>query len=265
MRTLPEGLEEASGLTAGPDDGLLSVDDATGTGDVVAVDTAGRLVARTRVAGMSADNAEAPATGPCGDGSDGRCLYVGDIGGNHGREEVVLYRAPLPDGPPWSAAAAARTYRYPDGPHNAESMFVTADGSVVIVSKPGRGDTGTVALHQVFRGGPDAGDLHQVGSFTPPAPENPLQSLSAGTVATDAAWDGRRVLLLTYDQVIEYTAPSPDSDPAEFFRWPHRELPMPTVIQAEGITSLPDRCGYARVSEEGPGGSAGNLSVRPCS
>jgi hypothetical protein len=106
--------------------------------------------------------------------------------------------------------------------------------------------------------------LDLVGTFTPPAPAVPEQSLLTGTVVTDAAYDGDRVLLLTYDQVIQYTAPAPGADPTGFPHWPHRSLPMPAVPQAEGITSLPDRCGYAVMSEAGPFKGPGRLAVMPC-
>jgi len=64
------------------------IDDGTGTGQVVAVGSDGAVVARIDVDGMSASNAEALASGSCGqtplpdDSTPGNCLYVGDIGDN---------------------------------------------------------------------------------------------------------------------------------------------------------------------------------------
>ena len=83
-------------------------------------------------------------------------------------------------------------------------------------------------------------------------------------MATDADWDGTRVLLLTYDDVISYEAPAAGADPADFAAWPHRQVPIPALDQAEGIASLADHCGYAVVSEAGPIGAASTLAVVRC-
>ncbi len=74
---------------------------------------------------------EALALGPCRD-PDKECLYVGDIGDNmRHRRKIQIYRVEEPtvplDGPPVRKKLKG-TERfdciYPDGPHDAEALFV---------------------------------------------------------------------------------------------------------------------------------------------
>ncbi len=270
--------DEASGVaaaTATPG-AFFVVDDPTGTDGVVAVDGNGTLLARISVAGMSAGNAEALAAGTCGTipiadsdappTGDVRCLYAGDIGDQVGRKHITIYRfaepglSPPPDGP---VPADAWDYTYPDQPQDAESLLVDSDGSLLIITKPAH-KKGPVAAHRVYRAQPGGGELQQVGEFSPPEPPLALQSLVTGNVVTDAAALPGRVLLLTYDQIIEYTAPDPAAPLATFSSWPQHNLPKPEQIQSEGIAPTADGCGYAVVSEGGPGGGPGSIAVVPC-
>ena len=282
LRTVPlaPGVnDEASGVafaTTAP--GLLFlVDDGTGTADLAVVDEQGALVTRVDLDGMSAGNAEALSAGPCGaavprpdGGTGGTCLYVGDIGDNaQRRTDVVVYRAaepdlsagatgrPLPD--PITVAADEWHYSYPDRAQNAESMMVAPDGSIIIVTKPRNGDP-----HRMYRGRPGGGSLEFVREFTVPGSPRPLRTILTGNVATDLSATPGRVLLLTYDDVHEYTAPDPAADPSSFPDWPTRSLPMPQLPQAEGIAGASDGCGYVVASEAGPGGRAGSLGIAAC-
>jgi len=250
---------EASGLArSGTIPGAFwTVGDAAGTDTVTAVDLTGKLRAEVMVRGMSADNAEAIVAGPC---DDDRCLFVGDIGDNDAqRDHVAVYRLPEPKSGEHNVDATEWDYSYPDGAHNAESLIVTAD-ELVIVTKP----DGGAKNHRIYSGPLGGGNLQLVRTFRPPAPTDPQQSRITGVVATDAAWDGTRVLLLTYDDVISYDAPNPGADPADFAGWPHRHLPSPELDQAEGIASLADDCGYAVVSEAGPIGGASTIAAVRC-
>ncbi|GGM05625.1 hypothetical protein GCM10011594_27290 [Nakamurella endophytica] len=245
------------------------LDDATGVSDLPVVDARGALLGRVRVAGLSARNGEALAGGSCGPAA-GRCLFVGDIGDNaERRDDIVVHRLREPSVRPVPSAPVPADdlhFRYPDGPHNAEALVVAADGSVVVITKPGA-RPGQDPAHRIYRGPAAGGDLALVRTFVPPRPASPLQSLLTGTVVTDASWSRGRLLLLTYDEVVEYRAPSPTADPASFPDWPHRELVDPGLPQQEGITATdrgPADCGYLAVSEEGPGGSRGSMVTVDC-
>jgi len=261
--------DEASGIavaTSTPDRFFL-VDDGTGASTLAVVDEQGALVARVDLAGMAAANAEALAAGPCGPvpgPAATTCLYVGDIGDNREqRDDIVVYRAAEPDlsdtGPQVSVDADEWHYRYPDGPHNAESMLVEPDGSLLVITKPKNG-----APHRMYRGDPGGGELAFVREFQIPGSPRPMRTILTGNVATDLAVTPGRVLLLTYDDVHEYTAPDPSADLTTFPDWPVRSLPLPHLPQAEGIAGAADGCGYVVASEAGPVGTAGSLGIATC-
>jgi hypothetical protein len=269
----PGTSDEASGIaasTTGPGDYFL-VDDGTGTNQVVAVAGDGSVVARITVDGMSASNAEALASGRCGatplpdDSTPQNCLYVGDIGDNSARRpDIAIFRFAEPDlaAPPSHPVAADEwRYTYPDGPQNAEAMLAAADGSVLVVTKPpAKGGL----PHRMYRAEPGGGELVFVREFQPPPAQRPLRTLFTGNVVTDLASSPGRVLLLTYDEVQEFTAPDPGADITTFPDWPHHRVPAPELPQAEGITSALDGCGYTLASEAGPAGKTGSLGIVTC-
>ncbi len=270
---LAEGVsDEASGVAVSTrtPGAFFLVDDAPGTGGIVAVDTDGTLLATIDVAGMSADNAEALSSGPCGstplpEGPASSCLYVGDIGDNRARRDsIAVFRLAEPDisaGADAAVPADEWRYTYPDGPHNAEGMMVDTDGSVLVVTKPGRVGS---PPHRMYRGAPGGGELVLVREFRPPDTERPFRTMITGNVVTDIAAAPGRVLLLTYDEVQQYTAPDPAAPLAGFPDWPHRRLPLQPLPQAEGIAATADGCGFVVASEGGPGGGPGSLAVVHC-
>ena len=67
----------------------------------------------------------------------GSCLYLGDIGDNDAkRRRISVYRLPEPDAASSSASVAEVFHAtYPDGPADAEAMFVTPAGELFIVTK----------------------------------------------------------------------------------------------------------------------------------
>jgi hypothetical protein len=273
---IPGEAPEASGLAASSTDPDLffTVDDASRTNAIVAIHRTGTVAAKIGIMGMSAKNAEALVNGVCAAGSRDQCLYVGDIGDNSAtRATITVYRTAQPDparltpGPssaPSSSAplslvqpAVRWDYTYPDGPHNAEAMLIADDGSVVIVTKPPGGTTPT----RVYRGAAGGGRLGLAGTFTPPAGTGrSLSALVSGNVVTDASRLTDRVLLITYDQALEFRAPAPGADPATFPDWPVRRLPIPRQDQSEGVSYAAagglDACGYLVVSEKGLGDQA---------
>src|SRR5262249_34786139 len=98
------------------------------------VDTDGHIVDRVMVAGARAYDWEDLSIGPC---PAGRCVFIADIGDNAAqRPEIVIYRIPEPArGSSTSAPAVAFHAKYPDGAHNAESLFVDAEGRMFIITK----------------------------------------------------------------------------------------------------------------------------------
>jgi hypothetical protein len=130
---LPE-IPESSGLAVSRrTPGLIWSHNDSGNDEVLfALDAAGAVRARVRVGARMRDWEDISAARcPSGD-----CLYLADIGDNRlTRRQVQIYRVPEP------AAGDADTARpetfnatYPDGPHNAEAMFVV-DANVYIVTR----------------------------------------------------------------------------------------------------------------------------------
>ena len=141
-------LSEASGIAASRrSPGALWALNDSGEPVIYALDANGAVTGRVRLSGAKVDDWEAIAVGPC---AGGNCLYVGDIGDNSGsRKAITIYRLPEPAATGQSTAQAeAFQATYPDGPQDAESLLMTADGSLFIVTK---GEKGSVALYRFPR------------------------------------------------------------------------------------------------------------------
>jgi hypothetical protein len=130
---LPE-LPEASGLAIGRrTPGVLwSHNDSQNDAVLVALDTTGAVRGRVRLPVELRDWEDVSAAS-C---PAGNCLYIADIGDNPlERRQVQILRVPEPEVTDAQTATPDRfAVVYPDGPHNAEAMFV-ADDSVFIVTK----------------------------------------------------------------------------------------------------------------------------------
>src|SRR5262245_836723 len=141
-------LAEASGIAASRrTPGVLWALNDSGDPVIYALDATGAVTGHVRVTGAQVEDWEAIAAGPCKSGS---CLYVGDIGDNNGtRKQITIYRVPEPAvGDDITATAEVFHARYPDRPQDAESLVLTSDGALYIVTK---GEKGRVALYRFPR------------------------------------------------------------------------------------------------------------------
>jgi hypothetical protein len=227
------------------------VSDKAGTSHVSAVLADGSLVARIAVDGMSARNAEALAIGPCELVGARTCLYVGDIGNHVAHQDVFVYRMvePDPTSPPRDPIPADKLrFTYPDAAPDAEALLVDDAGRPLIISKASLANGVTGPTH-LFRGAADGGPLDRIGEIDIPAPENPVFAEIVGNGVTDASAEAGRVLLRTYDEVIEYRAPEADADLASFLGWPLRRVPAPDQMQSEAVAYRAAGCGYLTISE----------------
>lgn len=193
------GIRESSGLAASRTRPrvLYTIEDSANPPVVEAVDLDGHLLARHRVIGATNTDWEALASGPCpaaggrGAGS-GSCLYIGDIGDNQEkRDHVVVYAVAEPPATGDLPILATWTVRYPDGPHNAETLLVhPRTGAMYVVTKAKSGHSG------VYRfGPPGTGTLVRVGMID----LSDLHGDSARKL-TGGEWDaaGDRLVLRTY-------------------------------------------------------------------
>lgn len=137
-------LGELSGIAASRHPGVFWTHNDSGDEPALyAIDSAGRDRGSRRVAGAVNRDWEDMAAGPCVV-APGRCLYLADIGDNSGRRtSVVVYRAPEPTAPLAGDTVLelldSIVLRYPDRPHNAEALAITADGLLLLTTKDLRG------------------------------------------------------------------------------------------------------------------------------
>jgi hypothetical protein len=193
---LPDDLEESSGVAASRDyPGVFWTHNDSGWDPVVfAIDSTGTILARVRVEGAHNRDWEDIEIAPCTPGQPQDCLFIGDIGDNNERHQrIAVFRIPEPN--PWtdsvSAPATAIRVTYPDGPRDAEALFVT-DRGIHIVNK------GRSHAIDLFRISPPyrTGRITELTHLQRLAP--PPTSVSAQVTAAAASADHRRVILRTY-------------------------------------------------------------------
>lgn len=204
-------LVESSGVAVShAHPGLLWTHNDSGDGPYLyATDLRGRDRGAIRVSGARAVDWEDIALGPCPLG-DSDCLYIGDTGDNlERRPSVRVYAVAEPDPPVTGAdsqrvtrAAWALSFRYPDGPHDVEALYVSPrDSALYLVSK---GRRGPIRLYRVARTawrsrGTATARLLQTLPIIPDA--------AAGRLVTGAAVrsDGAVVAIRTYTEVYFFT------------------------------------------------------------
>jgi hypothetical protein len=224
-----------------------------------ATDVTGADRGRVRIPGVAPRDAEDLAEGPCPE-RPGRCLYLADTGDN--REErgwVAVYGVPEPE-PPAGAADTLRTtapgstlrVRYPDGPHDVEAAFVTADATVYLVTK---GRRGSVRVYRAARMAWSAGGVvtaEFVQTLT--AGESALRAVTGAALAPN----GRDVVVRTYGEVA-FFALGPDGTLGPLRA---RCSVRGHEPQGEAVAFLDDR--RLVLTSEARGGTPGPIHVVVC-
>jgi hypothetical protein len=197
MGELPARLDEASGIALSRrDPGVIwAHNDSEGTATLYALDRAGRLLAEIELsdAGRQSDW-EDIAAGPC---PAGDCLYIGDIGDNlHDRDDRAILRMVEPRiDEPHAGSVERFPVRYPDGPVDAEALFVMPDTSVYIVTK-GRRQGVTL-----YRYPPPLRQHERVVLEHVQQLSESVTQLADLVTAADASPDGRHIVMRTYSSV----------------------------------------------------------------
>ena len=199
---LPEVAREASGLALGRErPGLLwTHNDRGNVAEIYAVDPDGRLAQTVRLAEPAVDWEDIESAACPG----GNCLYIGDIGDNDSlRDHITIYRLPEPVEHAREATdVVALRARYPDGPRDAESLFVLPSGDIFIVTK-GR-DT-AIALYRLPapHSSVEIASLERVSELFPQPVDNDDR-----VSAASASSDGSRVGIRSYRRLYLYDAPA---------------------------------------------------------
>lgn len=183
LRELPE----ASGVAASRrTPGVFWAHNDSGEPVIYALDRQGTVTGRIRVTGASVDDWEDIAVGPCPQGS---CVYIADIGDNSGtRKSITLFRAVEPaPGDAATHGVEAFEATYPDGPHDAEALFVTEDSDVLLITK---GDPGPVALYRFPRrlAGGKTWPLERIGEPIADAKIEAKDRPTAAALSPDGQW-----------------------------------------------------------------------------
>jgi hypothetical protein len=257
------GLVELSGLVAGRahPEVLWAHNDSGGAPEVFALSATGAALGRYAIEGAEATDWEDIGIGP-GPEEGTSYLYLADIGDNGStREHVTVYRVVEPEAEPDGSGGSlplvdALTIRYPDGPSDAESLFVDPlDGDLYVITKALSGMSrvlrataedvaagGDITMEDV--GGFQASNLADIGSG---------EGLPATMVTgADISPDGSVVLVRTYQDVLVFERPAGRLLPEAFEEEPC-SAPSLAEAQGEAIAVAADGASYTTISEgEGP-------------
>jgi hypothetical protein len=255
LALIPE-LDEASGIAASRrHPGRAWAINDSGRPELVMLDARGAAGGRVQLRGVTVDDWEALASGPCPGGS---CLYLGDIGDNNAnRKRITVYRMPEPDSASGTLDVRDAFHAtYPDRPHDAETLLVTPKGEIFIVTK---GEDGPVA---VYRFPPDVKPgttvaLERVGNTGRSGKTRPEDRITDGAVSPSGAW----IVLRTNQAVHVHPAADVTSGARREGRTVNfRDLREP---QGEGVAFADDTTLYL-VGEGGGKGQPGTFVRMTC-
>lgn len=230
---LPDALRETSGVAASrAHPGIFWTHNDSGNDPFIfAIDSTGAIRGRVRLDGVTNRDWEDIAAGPCEPGG-ATCLFVADIGDNNERHpRIAIYRFPEPDPARDTVVSVARLRAtYPDGPRDAEALFVTGTG-IYIVNKGWSDAIELFRLAPPYRTGTTV-MLEKVQRLAPPP-----TSVSAHVTAA-AADPGGRVAIRTYASLRFYQVDGDTLTPIGRAA----DLVAPHQLQGEGVDFVsPDR------------------------
>ena len=179
-------------------------------------------------------------------------LWVADIGDNvtsaARRQSIALWQVPGN-----GAAPVIHRMTYPDGPHDAEALLFSGDGTPVIVTKETTGKAGVYVPTAPLQPQSATGvALRRAGDFRPqPSGENNLLGALGETMVTGAATapDRSRITLRTYTAAYEWDVANGDVVMAITTGTP-RVTVLPDESQGEAIAYTPDGKAFLTVSDE---------------
>lgn len=275
LGNLPENLAEGSGLGVSRlHPGVFySMNDSPPTDiRVTAFKETGSMVASFKLQNVQSDqgfgkggqgDVESWGTGPCSPGEDTYCIFIADIGHNCARPSekctyhrklysIMRFAEPqtLPAGGAEVSLAAERFwFRYPDGVHDAEAMFVTPEGKIYLVTKEDEGKSQIFLLPELRLG--STVDARQVGTISPPYGQ---LLFTGASYKKNGDWHG--ISLRTYSNIFYYPI-APGQAVEDALKAKPCDLPAGDLVQAEGVGWMADGSGYLTITEAGDGAKPG--------
>ncbi len=177
-------LAEASGLAVDPDR-MFMVNDGGTSVQVYVLDTDCQV---DEVIEAPVDPYDVEDLARASDGT----LWLADIGDNEGSRDTVALHTLGADG-----TAALFRMTYPDGAHDAETLLMAPDGTLLVVTK---GDSGPVAVYRFpkeLRSGATH-PLERVGNARDAGQPAATARITDGAVSADGVW----VVLRTQRHVV---------------------------------------------------------------
>lgn len=240
-------INESSGLARGVHNSrLLWTHNDSGDGPYLfCIDRKGETIARCTVPGAVNVDWEDIENGPAEDGKP--AIYIGDIGDNNrNRSNCVVYRIHEPEMDAGHTMQEIKSelpdkfpFRYPDGPHNAETLLVhPKTGEMVIVTKEEDGNSGVYLFPMPLRPSIPV-VLERVGTVTFKSQFlNGISSRLAMGERTatggDVSPDARSVIIRTYLLGYEWTI-APGKSIVQALKGTPRQLFLPPMRQGEAI------------------------------
>jgi len=238
-------LSEISGLAVSRRNrAVIWVHNDSGDGPYIyAINPSGELLATFAVTGADAVDWEDIAIGP-GPEPNEDYIYIADTGDNNARRRsVTVYRVKEPTVDPNARAASGRTSRaeairlvYPDGPKDAEALFVD----------PLTGDIYLISKRELFS------HLYRVPHPQSLSHPNQLQSvmvLPIGLVtAADISHDGTTIVVRTMVQAYLWRREKATSI-ADAFKGRFWTIPLQKELQGEAIGLDQTGTGYYTIGE----------------
>ena len=221
LRFTDPQITESSGLAWDPDRQLYwTVNDSGDTGRIFGVGLDGQTQ------GVHEFNAPVQDVEALARSADGR-LYVGDIGDNDAvRENITVYYFDNPSTDGGDGSYRAWDFVYPDGPHDAEAMYLGQDGRLHIVTKE---ESGGIYVAPEEPSASGVNELQRIGD--------------ASAFVTDAvALPDGAIALRTYSSV-EVLVPD--------LLTPNARAALPFQPQGETIALHPEDPAWVVVGSEG--------------
>lgn len=213
-------LVESSSATMTPSQPgiIFTINDSGNEPILFALDSTGAVRGTWRIANASDVDWESSSHGKClrPTAANVSCIFIGDAGDNQvRRNNVVIYEVPEPivtnDSSQKTLAADALAFRYPDGPHDVEAIYVSVDGTTYLITKRKLKDSkGDLRRALVFTLPASAWNSHDtvVATLTDSLPIVPGSADDRKITDASLSFDSKFLAVRTYRQIYTFVTDS---------------------------------------------------------